>query len=97
MIANHRIGISRAVQGVIDRQGVYDQIDRITAPTLIIVGDQDVATPPDKSRRIHARIRNSTLVVIPGAGHTSTVEEPDAVNAALRRFLDALAGDDAQS
>jgi len=91
MVANHRIGISRAVQGVIDRQGVYDQIDQITAPTLIIVGDQDVATPPDKSRRIHERIRNSTLVVIPGAGHTVTVEEPDAVNAALERFLAAHA------
>ncbi len=89
MVANHRIGISRAVQGVIDRQGVYDLIDRITLPTLIVVGDQDVATPPAKAERIHARIRNSTLVVIPGAGHTVTVEEPDALNAALERFLAA--------
>ncbi|MGQ9894306.1 MAG: alpha/beta fold hydrolase [Roseiflexus sp.] len=91
MIANHRIGISRAVQGVIDRQGVYDLIDRITLPTLIVVGDQDVATPPAKAERIHARIHNSTLVVIPGAGHTVTVEEPDALNAALERFLAAHA------
>lgn len=87
MIANRRIGISRAVQGVIDRQGVYDQIDRITAPTLIIVGDQDVATPPDKSRRIQQRIPNAALVVIPGAGHTSTVEEPEAVTMVIERFL----------
>ncbi len=97
MIANHRVGISRAVQGVIERQGVYDQIDRITAPTLIIVGDQDVATPPDKSRRIFERIPNAALIVIPGAGHTSTVEAPEAVTMVMRRFLAAQARRDAQS
>lgn len=89
MIANHRLGISRAVQGVIDRQGVYDLIDQIHAPTLIIVGDQDVATPPDKARRIHERIRNSKFVVISGAGHTATVEEPESVSGVLKQFLSA--------
>ncbi|MCS6940802.1 MAG: alpha/beta fold hydrolase [Roseiflexaceae bacterium] len=97
MIANHRVGISRAVQGVIERQGVYDQIDRITAPTLIIVGAQDAATPPDKSRRIFERIPNAALIVIPGAGHTSTVEAPEAVTMVIRRFLDAQAHRSAQS
>ncbi|ABU59427.1 alpha/beta fold hydrolase [Roseiflexus castenholzii] len=96
MTANHRIGISRAVRGVIERQGVYEQIDRITAPTLIIVGDQDVATPPDKARRIFERIPHSSLIVIPGAGHTSTVEAPETVNTLLRRFLDAHADNGSQ-
>ncbi len=64
-------------------------------PTLIIVGDQDVATPPDKARRIHERIRTSKLVVIPGAGHTATVEEPEAVNAVLKQFLDEVSGNSA--
>ena len=87
MIANHRIGITRAVKGTISRAGVYDQLDKITIPTLIVVGDQDVATVPAKAERMHARIRGSKLVVISGAGHTSTVEEPGAVNAALEEFL----------
>jgi 3-oxoadipate enol-lactonase len=87
MIANHRIGITRAANGVISRAGVHDQLDRITIPTLIVVGDQDVATVPAKAERMHARIRGSRLVVIPGAGHTSTVEEPGAVNAAVEEFL----------
>ncbi len=69
------------------REGVYDQLGQIAAPTLIIVGDQDVATVPAKAERMHARIRGSKLVVIPGAGHTSSVEEPAAVNAALEKFL----------
>ena len=92
LIANHRIGITRAVRGVITREGVYDQLDRIAVPTLIIVGDQDIATVPAKAERMHARIRGSKLVTIPGAGHTSTVEEPEAVNAALEEFLNSQVG-----
>ncbi len=91
LTGNHRIGISRAVKGVIERQGVYDQLDRIALPTLILVGDQDVATVPAKSERIHERIAGSKLVVIPGAGHSSTIEEPEAVTRALESFLDGLA------
>ncbi|MEZ4709196.1 MAG: alpha/beta fold hydrolase [Caldilineaceae bacterium] len=87
LIANHRIGITRAVQGVISRAGVYDELDQITTPTLIVVGDQDVATPPAKAQRMHARIGGAKLVQVAGAGHTSTVEEPAAINAALAEFL----------
>jgi pimeloyl-ACP methyl ester carboxylesterase len=90
MVANHRIGIVRATHGVITRKGVSDEIAKIRVPTLILVGDQDVATVPEKSERIRKRIPNSRLVLIPGAGHTSTVEEPAAVNAALKEFLSAL-------
>lgn len=91
--ANHRVGIARATTGVIERVGVYDEIGRITAPTLIIVGDQDVATVPAKAERMHAAIPGSRLVVIPGAGHTSTVEQPEAVNAALAAFLSEVAAE----
>lgn len=87
ILSNDRMGVFRALQGVLNRKGVYDELDKISAPTLIIVGNLDVATEPEKSDRIHARIPNSKLVIIPGAGHTSTIEEPDAVNAALVDFL----------
>lgn len=87
LLANHRQGITRAVTGVIDRQGIYDQLAGIAAPTLILVGDQDLATPPARAERIHARIAGSRLQVLPGAGHTSTIEEPAAVNAAIVDFL----------
>jgi pimeloyl-ACP methyl ester carboxylesterase len=90
LIANDRVGISRAVAGVVMRKGVHDQIARITRPTLIIVGDQDVATVPAKAERIHARIPGSRLSVIAGAGHSATIEEPAAVNAAIAAFLSGL-------
>lgn len=89
MIANHRIGITRAVAGVYTRKGIYDEIDKISAPTLIMVGDQDVATVPEKSRRMHERITGSKLVIIPGAGHSSSIEEPQFVNQTIAEFLDS--------
>ena len=90
LIANHRIGISRAVRGVIDRQGVYDEIGAITTPTLIMVGEEDVATVPAKAERIQARIACSRLVRIPKAGHSSTIEEPEAINTTIKAFLNGL-------
>ncbi|AKH38061.1 MULTISPECIES: alpha/beta fold hydrolase [Nitrosomonas] len=90
LIANHRIGITRAVKGVINRQGVYDEIGKITTPTLILVGEEDVATIPAKAERIQARIAGSRLVRIPKSGHSSTIEEPEAVNLAIKTFLNSL-------
>ncbi len=87
---NDKIGITRAVMGVIEREGVYAEIDKITAPTLILVGDQDVATVLAKSERMHAKIPNSQMTIIPGGGHTSSVEEPDFINQQIQDFLGKL-------
>jgi 3-oxoadipate enol-lactonase len=72
---------------VIERRGVYDELGRISAPTLVMVGDQDVATVPAKAERIHAAIRGSRLAIIPGAGHSASVEEPAFVSAALVEYF----------
>lgn len=85
--SNHRIGITKAIKGVIEREGVFEEIKKIKTPTLIIVGDQDVATVPAKSERIHSQIEGSKLILIPGAGHSATLEEPEAVNKAISDFL----------
>lgn len=90
LINNNRIGVSRAVTGVINRQGIIEQLDKIASPTLIMVGDQDVATIPHKSERMKASIKNSKLLIIQGAGHTASVEEPQAINAALQNFYNEL-------
>ena len=47
---SQRKDIWRAVNGVIDRAPIYDELSRITAPTLVMVGDEDVATPPPEGR-----------------------------------------------
>jgi pimeloyl-ACP methyl ester carboxylesterase len=57
------------------------------------VGDEDVATVPMKSERMQAAIAGSRLEVIPRAGHSSSIEEPEALTAVMADFLNA-AGDD---
>jgi len=63
IISNHRIGITRAVSGVIDREGCANLLDEIDIPVGIGVGDEDVVTIPEKSERMHAAIKGSELVV----------------------------------
>jgi pimeloyl-ACP methyl ester carboxylesterase len=87
LMKNDRVGIARALGGVIERAPIYPELARITVPTLVIVGDEDVATVPAKAERIAAAIAGAQLVVIPRAGHTSSVEEPAAVTAAIAAFL----------
>jgi pimeloyl-ACP methyl ester carboxylesterase len=79
--------ITKAVEAVIKRKSVYHEIPAIKCPTLIIVGDQDVATVPDKAIRIHNQIMGSSLKFIEGAGHSSCIEEPLHINAAMDEFF----------
>ncbi|HEU0302085.1 MAG TPA: alpha/beta fold hydrolase [Longimicrobium sp.] len=87
LLANHPVGIQRALRGVTDREGVDPELTRIHTPTLVVVGTEDVATPREKAERIATRIPGARLVVIPCAGHTSSVEEPEAVSQALLDFI----------
>jgi 3-oxoadipate enol-lactonase len=87
LIANRRIGIARAVIGVIEREAVYDQIIKISAPTLVARGDEDAAISMEQVNRIHSRIARSKLAIIPRAGHTPTVEEPAIVNGLIENLL----------
>lgn len=86
-MANDPAGVTRALRGVIDRKPIHAELPEITCPTLVMVGDQDVATVPAKAERIRDAIAGARMVVIPGAGHTSSVEEPAFVNEALAEFL----------
>lgn len=63
-------------------------IGQITAPTRIIVGDKDPATPVASAEAIHERIAGSTMTVIEDAAHLCNVEQRRAFDAAL---IDALA------
>ncbi len=84
-----RSGVRNAIYGVIDRDPILPEIDRITVPTLVIVGADDVATPLVKSEKIVAAIAGSRLEVVPDAGHSSSIEQPQAVADLIERFIAA--------
>jgi len=64
-----------------------DLLPTITCPTLVIVGEDDQATPLRESRFMSDKISGSTLVTISEAGHLSNLEQPDAFTHALESFL----------
>ncbi len=64
-----------------------DQISAITAPTIIIVGEDDPGTPVEAHEVIHAEIAGSELVILPNALHFANVEALEPFNAALSGFL----------
>jgi 3-oxoadipate enol-lactonase len=84
---NHRVGITRAVKGVIDRDGCANLLQKIDIPVGIGVGDEDVATIPEKAERIQFAIKEAELVVFKGAGHSSTIETPEPVNDLIEKTL----------
>jgi len=59
----------------------------IRCPVLVIVGGDDVLTPVEESQRMKEAIRGATLAVIPGAGHLSSLEQPQVFGDAVARFL----------
>ena len=90
VVAQDRRGVTRAVLGVVERDGVADELGRIRAPTLVLVGEQDTATVPEKSERLRDGIAGARMEVVPSAGHMSSLENPEAVTRALQGFLDGL-------
>ncbi len=90
-LAGSRRDLWRAARGaVVEREGLEDRLPRIALPTLVVVGEEDVATPPARAERLAAGIPGARLVRIPRAGHTAPVEAPGAVTAALADFLEAI-------
>ena len=63
-----------------------DLLPRITVPTLLIWGEQDVRSPLSVARQFEQAIPNTQLVVIPGAGHVSNLERPEESTALCASF-----------
>jgi 3-oxoadipate enol-lactonase len=82
--------IAAAQRGLAARPDMTGFLPQIKVPTLVIVGDQDVISPPAEMQAIAAAIPNAEFVVIPNSGHMTTMENPEAVNQALARFITAL-------
>lgn len=89
--------VANSVIGVMERREVSaDELRSIRCPTLIIAGDEDSTQSPGNSERLAASILGAGLVRIPGCGHSSPLEAPQAVvNAMQKLFRAAEAGSSA--
>ena len=62
-------------------------LSRFAGPALVVVGTEDVITPPAKAAELAALLGGSRRVELEGAGHLSNLEKPEAFNTALSEFL----------
>ncbi len=72
------------------RESLLPRLPEINIPVLVMVGAEDAALPPDHSRALVAHLPQATLDIIPGAGHLTTLEQPDVVNDAMSAFLNRI-------
>ena len=80
-------GIAAALLGMAERPDVTPQLDRIDVPALLVCGQHDVISPPAEMRQIADQMPQARFIEIAGAGHLAPLEQPAAVNAAIRDFL----------
>jgi 3-oxoadipate enol-lactonase len=78
------IGCIHAIKGL----DLVGRQNAIQVPTLIIVGEQDPASPVANSQAIHERIQGSELVILKSAAHLSNMEQPEAFNRVVLAFLE---------
>jgi 3-oxoadipate enol-lactonase len=69
----------------------YSRISQITAPTLVLHGENDRLVPPDNAKLIAEEIPGAKLVMIPNASHVISTDQPEATHAAILEFLAAQA------
>ena len=67
-----------------DRRG---DLGKISVPTLVLVGEDDVITPPAVAKSLAEAIPGARLEVIAKAGHMAPYENPSVANAVILRFL----------
>jgi pimeloyl-ACP methyl ester carboxylesterase len=79
----------RQLQAIMSRPDSRPLLASIRCPTLVLVGDGDLATPPELNREIADGIPGARYVAVAECGHLSTIERPEAVNAALAEWLAA--------
>ena len=80
-------GMARQLEAIMARVDSRPGLPAIAVPTLVLVGDGDPLTPPDRAGEMAAAIPYTRLVVVPECGHGSTLEQPDAVNSALVEWI----------
>jgi pimeloyl-ACP methyl ester carboxylesterase len=82
--------VAGALRGMAARLDRTAELGRIAVPTLVMVGAEDVLTPPSEAKAMADAIPNARYVEIPGAGHLAPLENPSVANGAMFAFLESL-------
>ncbi len=77
----------RQQRAIMTRPDSRDLLARVDIPTLVLVGEDDILTPPEQAREMANLMTGASLLTVPHCGHLSSLERPDAVTEALRGWL----------
>jgi 3-oxoadipate enol-lactonase len=83
-------GVMAALAAMAHRDDHFDTLEKISVPSLVITGDDDVLIPAERSEQMAAKLKQATLEKIAGAGHLAMMEKPEAFNSILSKFLKSL-------
>ena len=83
-------GVAAALLGMAQRPDMTAELSQIDVPTLVLVGSDDMISPPEEMRGIAKKIPGASFEVIPRAGHLAPLESPAAANRAIEEFLKKL-------
>jgi pimeloyl-ACP methyl ester carboxylesterase len=84
------VGIAGALRGMAVRPDRRPTLGTIAVPTLVLVGEEDVITPPEEAKTLAEAIPRARLEVVPQAGHLAPYENSAAANGAILQFLMSL-------
>jgi 3-oxoadipate enol-lactonase len=79
--------IFNLMQATKERKDYRKDLEKITAPTLVIQGEKDLLLPVHLAEEVHKHIKNSKLIVIANAGHTLNLEHVPEVCGYIKEFL----------
>lgn len=82
--------ITNSLEALAERSETCTFLKTIVKPTLIICGEEDTVTPPEKSKFLNEKISGSILKMIPEAGHFPNIENPQTFNSALSEFFNSI-------
>lgn len=80
------VGCLEGMRARPDRSGILASLD---IPALVLVGEEDTVTPPADAQAMARALPQAELTVIPGAGHTPSLEQPEATARIIARWLAA--------
>jgi len=83
-------GVAAALDAMACRVDSFATLSSLTCPVLIVTGEHDAITPPQDAEWMRQAAQDAEVEILPGAGHMTPVECPEAFAAALLRFLEGL-------
>ncbi len=85
--AESPIGVKGCLLAMAVRTDTTHMLGDIGVPTLLLVGEEDVITPPAMMRQMQERINGARLITVPEAGHMTPVEDPEFITQSIEEFL----------